>query len=99
MMGLLVVGRSVPIRGIITAADLAAAQANPEVRPMTADFQALFTAGRRPMDPGLLSQAHLSTRDTLLSLRSVRRHVVTAPVPDKVFDKTRGRGGAVGGLT
>ena len=50
MVALLVVGSGVPMRGIITAADFAAIQANPKVHPVAADLQTLFTAGGRTMD-------------------------------------------------
>ena len=49
MMALLVVCRGVPIRGIVTAADLAAAQTDPQVHPPTANFQTFFTPWGRPM--------------------------------------------------
>jgi hypothetical protein len=79
MGALLEVRRRVPVRGVVAAAHLSAAQAHPEVHPRAPDLQALLAAGKRLRqvgEPDLVevgtvgahigSQANASTRVTAL---------------------------------
>src|SRR3546814_671939 len=56
------VGRGVPVRGVVTAADVAAGHAQAEVQPPTADAHAVLAAvtRRRDVGDGLEVRADLS---------------------------------------
>jgi hypothetical protein len=71
MVRVLVVRGSVSIRRRITAADMAARETDSKMDPATADLQAIFATGWRPMN-----RARRFAGDVLARVRKVDRIVV-----------------------
>ena len=68
MVGRVSMGACVPVRRVVAASNVAAAQTDPEVDPRRADFQAVLASGRGPVD-----RSRHRVRDVAARIRQVDR--------------------------